>query len=141
MRRQRDEPLAFGEALTDEIDLTIFQVAKAAVHEAGRPGGGATGEIVSLHHNHIHAGEHELAGQGSAIDTATEDCNGGGHLSHEGLLGVEERRGERGRVQARRETSPHGNESMPMLMTVAWSGQPPRRRASPGSKPASRSCA
>ena len=72
MRSQSHEPVAFGEAFSDQSDLAIFQIPQAAMDQPGRPGGGARGDVAAIDDDHSHAGEREFPGNRGTIDSRSK---------------------------------------------------------------------
>src|SRR5690606_10853171 len=62
------EPLTLGERFVDEAHLPLLEVAESAVHELGRLGRGAGGEVVPLYEGRPQA-------PGGGVESAADPCD------------------------------------------------------------------
>jgi hypothetical protein len=73
VRGDAEEDLAFAEVHADEGEIEHFEVAEAAVDEAGGARGGAAAEVTFFDEGDAGATEGEIAGDTGADDAAADD--------------------------------------------------------------------
>jgi hypothetical protein len=72
MRAFAQQPLALAQGFADQIEFAVFQVAQAAVDDAGGTAGDAAGEVVLLDQQRAFAGTGAFPGDGNSVDAAAD---------------------------------------------------------------------
>lgn len=73
VRRHVQQPLALDQRLSHQPELTIFQIAQAAMDQLGRGRGGVARQIVLLDQQHRQAAPGGVARDPRAVDAAADD--------------------------------------------------------------------
>src|SRR5205085_4557245 len=73
VRRGGEHYLALSQALADQLELILLQVAQAAVDQFGGGGAGMAGEVVLLDQQHLQPAPGRVARDRAAIDAAADD--------------------------------------------------------------------
>ena len=95
VRRQPEQDAPFPQRLADQAELSVLQVAQAAVHQPGRAARGAGREVVLLHQGHGQPARRGVQGDAGPGDPAADHQHVERVLGHPGQAGRAGLRGER----------------------------------------------
>ena len=73
VRRETQEPFAFGQRLAHQLDRAMFEIAQPAVDQLGGGRRGAGGEVVLLDQQHAQAPPGSVARDAGSVDAAADD--------------------------------------------------------------------